>query len=90
MQIKIKGNPTVAELLVTFQMALAALQDHGRGEITGFKGVSLYLTPINSKGEQAPLIDPATGKRMKDDRDNKAVLTVDAYKGLTAEDTDQT
>lgn len=88
MQIKIKGRQTIAELLVTLQAAVAALQEHSRGEAVSVDYVSIFLTARNAKGEQVPLIDPATGKRMKNDKDNKAVIEIVGYRGTTTDSID--
>ncbi|WP_262300156.1 hypothetical protein [Microvirga sesbaniae] len=86
MQIKIKGRQTIPELLVTLQSAVAALQEHSRGEIVTVEYVSIFLTGRNAKGEQVILMDPATGKRMKGDKENKAVIEIPGYKGPTTDD----
>lgn len=85
MQIKIKGRQTLAELLVTLQSAVAALQEHSRGEAVTVEYVSIFLTARNAAGEPAVLLDPATGKRMKGDKENKAVIEITGYRGTTTD-----
>ncbi|MQW40778.1 hypothetical protein GHK68_00045 [Sinorhizobium meliloti] len=85
MQIKIKGTLTIAELLVSLQVAVDELQQRSRGEAVTVKYVSVFLTATNEKGETVPMFDPATGRRMKDDKDNKAVVEILAYKGPTTD-----
>jgi hypothetical protein len=88
MQIKIKGRQTLGELLVTLQSAVAALQEHSKGEAVTVEYVSIFLTARNAKGDTVVLIDPETGKRMKGDKDNKAVIEITGYKGSTTDQLD--
>lgn len=86
MRIKIKGKFSLDELLVSLQMAVAALEQ--RGDVASVAWVDLYLTAYDAEGKQIIGPQPRAKKGADRPKHQRILIEIDGYNGPTAADAD--